>query len=77
MNPNHPTIIRLLDAIRRGAAEAERAAVDLLELLEPRSLDVALRHPCVTRHVGAEGTAAGAVRAARATFNDRRGASWN
>ncbi len=77
MNPNHPTIIRLLDAIHRGGAEAEQAAVDLLELLEPPTLEVALRHPCVTRHVATEGTTAGAVRAAWGMYNDRRGASWN
>lgn len=77
MNPNHPTIIRLLDAIHAGGAEAEQAAIDLLELLEPPTLDVALRHPCVTRHVDAEGTTAAAVRAAWATYNDRRDASWN
>lgn len=77
MNPTHPTIIRLLDAIHGGGPEAEQAALDLLELLEPRSLDEALRHPCLTRHVGAEGTTAAAVRAAWATYNDRRGAAWN
>ena len=77
MSPNHPTSIRVLDAVHGGGAETEQAAVELLELLEPRSLDVALRHPCVTRHVGAEGTTAAAVRAAWTTYNDRRGASWN
>ena len=39
MKADHPLTIRLLDTVRAGDARAPHAALDLLELLEPPTLE--------------------------------------